>query len=109
MTSTVDAGGLSRAAQRKQRLLEIENEQRLEDVEALKMTEEQRQVLLRSFASVTFEFFPLDGLEWTPVSLHKRIQVRLFRYLKCNLIAERRIGDEPSGDKGNSNDDNRLG
>lgn len=39
MTSTVDAGGLSRAAQRKQRLLEIENEQRMEDVEALIMTE----------------------------------------------------------------------
>ncbi|KAK0478603.1 hypothetical protein EDD18DRAFT_1358632 [Armillaria luteobubalina] len=75
MTSTVDAGGLSRAAQRKQRLLEIENEQRMEDVEALRMTEEQRQVLLRSFATVTSEFFPLDGLQWTPVSLHKRIQV----------------------------------
>ncbi|PBK60855.1 hypothetical protein ARMSODRAFT_679775 [Armillaria solidipes] len=75
MTSTVDAGGLSRAAQRKQRLLEIENEQRMEDVEALRMTEEQRQLLLRSFATVTSEFFPLDGLQWTPVSLHKRIQV----------------------------------
>ncbi|KAK0234212.1 hypothetical protein IW262DRAFT_1335106, partial [Armillaria fumosa] len=77
MASTMDAGGLSRAAQRKQRLLEIENEQRMEDVEALRMTEEQRQVLLRSFATVTSEFFPLDGLQWTPVSLHKRIQVRL--------------------------------
>jgi hypothetical protein len=39
MSSTVDAGGLSRAAQRKQRLLEIENEQRMEDVEALRLTE----------------------------------------------------------------------
>ncbi|KAK0209246.1 hypothetical protein DFS33DRAFT_519879 [Desarmillaria ectypa] len=68
-------GGLSRAAQRKQRLLEIENEQRMEDVEALRMTDEQWQVLLRSFATVTSEFFPLDGLQWTPVSLNKRIQV----------------------------------
>lgn len=61
-------------------------------------------MLLRSFATVTSEFFPLDGLQWTPVSLHKRIQVRLIRHLKFNTKAERCIGDEASGDKGNDND-----
>ncbi|RDB30604.1 hypothetical protein Hypma_005724 [Hypsizygus marmoreus] len=55
---------MSRAAQRKQRLLEIENEQRIEEAEALKMTEEQRQTLLRSFTSVKVEFSDLDGLTW---------------------------------------------
>ena len=34
-----DLASMSRAAQRKQRLLEIEKEQHLEDAEALKMTE----------------------------------------------------------------------
>jgi hypothetical protein len=34
-----DLSGISRAAQRKERLLALENEQRLEDDEALKMTE----------------------------------------------------------------------
>ncbi|KAF8056641.1 hypothetical protein FPV67DRAFT_1786978 [Lyophyllum atratum] len=58
------AGHKTRAAQRKQRLLEIENEMRLEDAEALKMTEEQRETLLRSFTSVKVEFSDLDGLAW---------------------------------------------
>ncbi|KAF5380187.1 hypothetical protein D9615_006184 [Tricholomella constricta] len=52
----------SRAAQRKLRLMEIENEMRLEEAEALKMTEEQRQILIRSFTSVKVEFSDLDGL-----------------------------------------------
>jgi hypothetical protein len=42
MTTTLrapPAPAPSRAAQRKQRLLELENEQRLEDAEALKFTE----------------------------------------------------------------------
>ncbi|KAJ7147006.1 hypothetical protein C8R44DRAFT_20924 [Mycena epipterygia] len=52
----------SRAAQRKQRLLELENEQRLEDAEALKMTEEQRLSLFHSFRSVKFEWSDLDGM-----------------------------------------------
>ncbi|KAF8344622.1 hypothetical protein F5887DRAFT_969897 [Amanita rubescens] len=56
---------LTRAEQRRQRQLEIEKEQRLEDDEALKMTEEQRETLLRSFRSVKFEFYDLDGLSWT--------------------------------------------
>ncbi|KAJ7646100.1 hypothetical protein DFH06DRAFT_582694 [Mycena polygramma] len=52
----------SRAAQRKQRLLELENEQRLEDAEALKFTEEQRLSLFLSFRSVKFEWSDLDGM-----------------------------------------------
>ncbi|KAJ7730109.1 hypothetical protein DFH07DRAFT_1066084 [Mycena maculata] len=52
----------SRAALRKQRLLELENEQRLEDAEALKMTEEQRLSLFHSFRSVKFEWSDLDGM-----------------------------------------------
>ncbi|KAF8625446.1 hypothetical protein AX17_006847 [Amanita inopinata Kibby_2008] len=56
---------LTRAEQRRLRLLEIEDEQRLEDAEAIKMTEEQRETLLRSFQSVKFEFNDLDGLSWS--------------------------------------------
>ncbi|KAM6499886.1 hypothetical protein JOM56_005394 [Amanita muscaria] len=55
----------TRAEQRRLRQLEIEDEQRLEDAEALKMTEEQRDILLRTFHSVKFEFRDLDGLSWT--------------------------------------------
>ncbi|GLB39353.1 hypothetical protein LshimejAT787_0605150 [Lyophyllum shimeji] len=54
----------TRAAQRKQRLIQIENEMRQEDAEALKMTEEERETLLRSFTSVKVEFSDLDGLAW---------------------------------------------
>ncbi|KAG6850304.1 hypothetical protein H0H93_015246 [Arthromyces matolae] len=59
-----DLAHTTRAAQRKLRQLEIENEQRLEDAEALKMTEEQRQILHNSFRSVKVEFSDLDGLSW---------------------------------------------
>ncbi|KAJ7165460.1 hypothetical protein C8R43DRAFT_986413 [Mycena crocata] len=52
----------SRATLRKQRLLEMENEQRIEDAEALKMTEEQRLSLFHSFRSVKFEWSDLDGM-----------------------------------------------
>ncbi|KAJ7288885.1 hypothetical protein C8J57DRAFT_1707174 [Mycena rebaudengoi] len=52
----------SRAAQRKQRLIDLENEQRLEDAEALKFTEEQRLSLFHSFRSVKFEWSDLDGM-----------------------------------------------
>ncbi|PFH46289.1 hypothetical protein AMATHDRAFT_8007 [Amanita thiersii Skay4041] len=61
----------TRAEQRRLRLLEIEKEQHLEDAEALKMTEEQRQILLRSFQSVKFEFSDLDGLSWSDSALRK--------------------------------------
>ncbi|PPR05345.1 hypothetical protein CVT26_011609 [Gymnopilus dilepis] len=59
----------SRAEQRKQRLLEIEMEVAAEEAEALKLTEEQRQTLLRPFAAVKAEFTDLDGLRWTQAAL----------------------------------------
>ncbi|KAG6855461.1 hypothetical protein H0H87_002433 [Tephrocybe sp. NHM501043] len=60
-----DLAHSTRAAQRKLRQLEIEKEQRIEEAEALKMTEEQRQILHRSFSSVKVEFSDLDGLQWS--------------------------------------------
>ncbi|KAG6887055.1 hypothetical protein C0995_001997 [Termitomyces sp. Mi166 len=57
----------TRAAQRKLKQLEIEKEQRIEEAEALKMTEEQRQILHNSFRSVKVEFSDLDGLSWSKV------------------------------------------
>ncbi|KAF8884636.1 hypothetical protein BD779DRAFT_1536195 [Infundibulicybe gibba] len=71
-STTSDLASISRAAQRKQRLLDIENEQRIEEAEALKMTEEQRQILYLSFKSVKVEFSDLDGLKWTGSALRRR-------------------------------------
>ncbi|KAJ6535842.1 hypothetical protein DFH09DRAFT_1283959 [Mycena vulgaris] len=61
MRRPVDLAPPSRAAPRKQRLLELENEQRIEDTEAHKMTEEQRLSLFHSFRSVKFKWSDLDG------------------------------------------------
>ncbi|KAJ7730710.1 hypothetical protein B0H14DRAFT_3899264 [Mycena olivaceomarginata] len=46
----------------KQRLLELENEHRLEDADALKFTDEQRISLFLSFRSVKCEWSDLDGM-----------------------------------------------
>ncbi|KAJ6592979.1 hypothetical protein B0H19DRAFT_1224695 [Mycena capillaripes] len=54
--------GLDVAFARKQRLLELESEQRLEDAKALKFTEAQRLSLFHSFRSVKFEWSDLDGM-----------------------------------------------
>ncbi|GAW10624.1 hypothetical protein F5879DRAFT_935755 [Lentinula edodes] len=77
MTSTVSSQDIadassSRAAQRKARLMQIEYQQQLEDMEALKMSEEQRYTLMQSFSSVKVEFCDLDGLQWTGSALRKR-------------------------------------
>ncbi|KIM35759.1 hypothetical protein M413DRAFT_449596 [Hebeloma cylindrosporum] len=61
----------SRAEQRKQRLLELERELDAEEAEALKITEEQRQLLLQPFKAVKAEFTDLDGLRWTQTALRK--------------------------------------
>ncbi|KIK69117.1 hypothetical protein GYMLUDRAFT_35178 [Collybiopsis luxurians FD-317 M1] len=66
----------SRAAQRKAKLMQIEKEQKLEEAEALKLTEEQRHTLLQSFSSVKFEFSDLDGLKWTGSALRNRASSR---------------------------------
>ncbi|KAG6889027.1 hypothetical protein C0992_006650 [Termitomyces sp. T32_za158] len=60
-----DLAHTTRAAQRKLKQLEIEKEQRMEEAEALKMTEEQRRILHNSFRSVKVEFSDLDGLSWS--------------------------------------------
>ncbi|KAF9033535.1 hypothetical protein BJ165DRAFT_1410281 [Panaeolus papilionaceus] len=60
---------VTRAEQRRLKLREIENELAAEEAEAIKMTEEQRQTLLRSFTSVKVEFSDLDGLRWTQAAL----------------------------------------
>ncbi|KAJ3850770.1 hypothetical protein EV368DRAFT_84213 [Lentinula lateritia] len=77
MTSTVSSHDIadastSRAAQRKARLMQIEYQQQLEDMEALKMSEEQRYTLMQSFSSVKVEFCDLDGLQWTGSALRNR-------------------------------------
>lgn len=63
-SSDAEQAGLSRAAQRKKKLLELEHEQHLEDLEALKMTSEQRHTLWMSFQGVKVDLYPLDGLTW---------------------------------------------
>ncbi|KAF9073650.1 hypothetical protein BDP27DRAFT_288350 [Rhodocollybia butyracea] len=55
-----------------QDIANIEKEQKQEDAEALKLTEEQRSTLLQSFSSVKVEFCDLDGLEWTGSALRTR-------------------------------------
>ncbi|KAJ3712780.1 hypothetical protein DFJ43DRAFT_52028 [Lentinula guzmanii] len=77
MTSSISTQDIfdasnSRAAQRKARLMQIEYQQQLEDMEALKMSEEQRYSLMQSFSSVKVEFCDLDGLQWTGSALRKR-------------------------------------
>ncbi|KJA22354.1 hypothetical protein HYPSUDRAFT_54906 [Hypholoma sublateritium FD-334 SS-4] len=52
----------TRAEQRRLRLAEAEREQAAEEAEALMMTEEQHQILLKPFLSVKAEFTDLDGL-----------------------------------------------
>ncbi|KAI0922496.1 hypothetical protein AcV7_006017 [Taiwanofungus camphoratus] len=54
-----------RAKMRMARQKILEEEQRLEDLEALKMTEEQHLTLMLTFESVAFEFVDLDGLSWS--------------------------------------------
>ncbi|KDR73389.1 hypothetical protein GALMADRAFT_731527 [Galerina marginata CBS 339.88] len=74
----------SRAEQRRQRLLEVELELAVEEAEALKMTEEQRQLLHRPFAAVKAEFTDLDGMRWTQTALRMR-QVRSVLLLLTRL------------------------
>ncbi|KAF8180885.1 hypothetical protein BJ912DRAFT_1044810 [Pholiota molesta] len=62
----------SRAEQRRLRLLETERELAAEEADALTLTEDQRQTLLRPFAAVKAEFADLDGLRWTQTALRRR-------------------------------------
>jgi len=74
---------MSKAEQRKQRLLEIENEQKMEEAEGLKVTEEQLQTLKRPFVSVKFEFCDLDGLSWDKHASNLK-QKSFLQHSPCN-------------------------
>jgi len=59
----------------RQRMNEIQayaEELRQQEAMAFSMSENERQILLRSFASVKFEFSDLDGLTWSPSSARRR-------------------------------------
>ncbi|KIY69281.1 hypothetical protein CYLTODRAFT_409767 [Cylindrobasidium torrendii FP15055 ss-10] len=69
-------GSADRQALRKQRLVDAEKEQWMEDQEALRMTEDERRTLFNSFATVKTQFFDLDGLIWTRTA-RKRAHTQL--------------------------------
>jgi hypothetical protein len=59
----------------RQRMYEIQayaEELRQQEAMAFSMSENERQILLRSFASVKFEFSDLDGLTWSPSLARRR-------------------------------------
>ncbi|KAF9653771.1 hypothetical protein BDM02DRAFT_3107768 [Thelephora ganbajun] len=59
----------------RQRMNEIQayaEELRQQEAMAFSMSENERQILLRSFASVKFEFSDLDGLTWSPSLTRRR-------------------------------------
>ncbi|OCH90770.1 hypothetical protein OBBRIDRAFT_887463 [Obba rivulosa] len=51
-----------------------EEEQRLMDIEDVKMTQEQLKTLVTSFESVKCEFDDLDGLSWSTPDAHRRLE-----------------------------------
>ncbi|KAJ6501300.1 hypothetical protein DFH09DRAFT_1444736 [Mycena vulgaris] len=75
MRRPVDLAPPSHAAQRKQHLLQLENEQRIEDAEALKMTE--------------FEWSDLDGMR--PVRLRYNSPPRLQLYLQAQFHTQAQL------------------
>ncbi|KAI5891238.1 uncharacterized protein SCHCODRAFT_02702058 [Schizophyllum commune H4-8] len=62
----------SRSHMRRQRVLDLERQQELEDCAAMRMTEDQRRTLSGSFASVKCDFTDLDGQQWTGAALRSR-------------------------------------
>jgi len=46
---------------------------RIQEATACTMSEHERQILTRSFASVKFEFSDLDGLTWSPVAKRRKL------------------------------------
>ncbi|CCM05239.1 uncharacterized protein FIBRA_07449 [Fibroporia radiculosa] len=60
-----------KAVQRMLHIQHLEQQQRLEDLEAIEMTNEQLEILQKPFESVKVEFADLDGLSWsTPAAKH---------------------------------------
>jgi len=69
----------------RQRMNEIQayaEELRQQEAMAFSMSENERQILLRSFASVKFEFSDLDGLTWSPSSTRRRYYPNAPQYTK---------------------------
>jgi len=69
----------------RQRMNEIQayaEELRQQEAMAFSMSENERQILLRSFASVKFEFSDLDGLTWSPSSTRRRHYPNAPQYTK---------------------------
>ncbi|KAJ8469123.1 hypothetical protein ONZ45_g16997 [Pleurotus djamor] len=64
----------SRSLVRKQRQVEIEKEQKIEEAEALKQLMDQSHHLARPLAGVKTEFSDLDGVKWTGSMLRRRTQ-----------------------------------
>ncbi|GBE88255.1 hypothetical protein SCP_1300700 [Sparassis crispa] len=63
-----------RAKMRMQRQKAIEEEQHMEDLEALKLTTDQRRMLLSPFTSVKVEFSDLDGLSWSDPAAQRLLE-----------------------------------
>jgi hypothetical protein len=69
----------------RQRMNEIQayaEELRQQEAMAFSISENERQILLRSFASVKFEFSDLDGLTWTPSLTRRRHYPNAPQYTK---------------------------
>jgi len=69
----------------RQRMNEIQayaEELRQQEAMAFSMSENERQILLRSFASVKFEFSDLDGLTWSPSLARRRYHPNAPQYTK---------------------------
>lgn len=69
----------------RQRMNEIQayaEELRQQEAMAFSLSENERQILLRSFASVKFEFSDLDGLTWSPSLTRRRYYHNVPHYTK---------------------------
>jgi len=71
-----------RSRQRMNEILAYAEELRQQEAMAFSMSENERQILLRSFASVKFEFSDLDGLTWSPPLTRRRYYPNPPQYTK---------------------------
>jgi hypothetical protein len=82
----------------RQRMYEIQayaEELKQQEAMAFSISENERQILLRSFASVKFEFSDLDGLTWSPSSTRRRYYPNAPHYTKP--YARSRVQSSESG------------
>ncbi|KAI1793603.1 hypothetical protein LXA43DRAFT_196929 [Ganoderma leucocontextum] len=72
----------------------IEQEQEIEDREALKITPEELRILRDSFSSVKAEFTDLDGLSWdTPIARQVLLNWHAQQAARASLRSELDFGD----------------